>query len=351
VIPEYFRKKEKRGRFLLSIKKRLRERIIAPSRIKHLAGPEEVPLDKDDVIVLCLCRDEENMLDEFISHYRNMGVRHFVFLDNGSADRTRDVISSYPDCTLLFTDLPYATYKVELKRYLIRRFSRDRWSITADADEFFDYPYSDSIPLPELIRYLDRHGYTAVHAPMLDMFSPFPVDEWEKRQGGRFQRSLYRCFELSHITNKRMSEHFHWTNRLSNPEMRHRTNGVRRRVFGYHTTLTKFPLTKCVRGKVLKRTDHQVRGAMVADFSCVLYHYKLAGDFVNKTEKYAREGNYWKNSLNFRKTLERMENSESISLVSEDTMELTSLEDLIVHGFLEISGQYLSELGPDRRGS
>ena len=67
-----------------------------------------------------------------------MGVKHFVFLDNGSTDRTVEMLCAHEDVTVLQTNAPYQKYENTMKRYLAERFSPGKWNLCADIDELFD---------------------------------------------------------------------------------------------------------------------------------------------------------------------------------------------------------------------
>lgn len=107
------------------LRNKIREKIITPLRIKHISGPEQPDLDREDVFVLCLSRDEDELFHGFLDHYRNMGVRQFVFVDNGSVDKTREIISNQSDCSLFSTKLHFGKYRVYIKRYMIEKFASD----------------------------------------------------------------------------------------------------------------------------------------------------------------------------------------------------------------------------------
>src|SRR5919112_4417219 len=130
---------------------------IAGFEVEHVQGPEEIPYKKDELVVLCLVRDGEPWVRSFIEHYFSLGAKHIVFLDNDSTDDTVSVASEYNNVTLLRTKLPFSA-SVEgtegqnlMRRYLIERFGRNRWSLCVDIDELFDYPYSDIIGLDSLL--------------------------------------------------------------------------------------------------------------------------------------------------------------------------------------------------------
>ena len=75
--------------------------------VEHLYGPEEVSYGVDELIVLCLVRDGRPYLRSFVEHYSSIGVKHLVFLDNGSTDGTVETLKNYDNVTVLRTELPY----------------------------------------------------------------------------------------------------------------------------------------------------------------------------------------------------------------------------------------------------
>jgi len=92
-----------------------------------------------------------------------MGVKHFVFLDNDSTDRTLEMLCAQAeDVTVLQTKVPYNNYENTMKRYLAQTFSAGRWNLCADIDELFDYPFSESLRLCDFLGYLNNNNYTAV---------------------------------------------------------------------------------------------------------------------------------------------------------------------------------------------
>src|SRR5215210_5008710 len=148
---------------------------IPPDSIEHLYGPEEVPYDEDELVLVCLVRDGRPYVRSFVEHHTSMGIKHMFFLDNGSTDGTVEALKEYENVTVLQTGLPYKRYKGSMKQYLIERFGRGRWCLCVDIDELFDYPYSDVVGLDSLLGYLNERSYTAVVAQMLDMFPEEPL--------------------------------------------------------------------------------------------------------------------------------------------------------------------------------
>ena len=97
--------------------------------VEHLHGPEEIEYGKEELVVVCLVRDGRPYVRSFVEHYTSMGVKHLVFLDNGSTDGTVEALKKYQNVTVLRTGLPYKRYQWTMQQYLIERFGWGRWSL------------------------------------------------------------------------------------------------------------------------------------------------------------------------------------------------------------------------------
>src|SRR5919202_5780920 len=174
---------------------------IPPNSIQHLYGPEQVPYEADELVLLCLLRDGRPYIKSFVEHYTSLGIKHLFFLDNGSTDGTVEALKQYDNVTVLHTTLPFKRYQVSMRQYLIERFGqKGRWCLYADMDELFDYPYSDVVSLGALLRYLNERSYTAVVAQMLDMFPEEPLSG--SRAGTLLDEPLkerHRFYDISNI--------------------------------------------------------------------------------------------------------------------------------------------------------
>ena len=103
---------------------------IPPNSIEHLYGPEEVPYEADELVLLCLLRDGRPYLKSFLEHHFSMGVKHMFFLDNGSTDGTVDALKEYENVTVLYTELPFERYELSVRQYLVERFcKKGRWCL------------------------------------------------------------------------------------------------------------------------------------------------------------------------------------------------------------------------------
>lgn len=137
-----------------------------------------------------------------LEYYFTLGAKHVVFLDNGSTDGCVEVLKNYDNVTVLRTRVPYKTYNVAIKRYLIERFGRGRWTLSVDQDELFDYPYSDVVSLKSLLGYLSENSYTAVVAYMLDMFPERISEDYSLAEDLSLEelKETNRFYDISGVT-------------------------------------------------------------------------------------------------------------------------------------------------------
>ncbi|WP_157056480.1 glycosyltransferase family 2 protein [Pseudorhodobacter aquimaris] len=133
-------------------------------------GPARVKLAGDEVAVICLVKDAAYFIEAFLAHHHALGVRHIVLVDNGSSDDTIAIAKRFDSVTILQNTLPAKQYEVLLRVVAARQVVRGGWFLFADADEMFEVPLDAA--LPQLLGYLNKHGYTAMVTQMLDLFSP-----------------------------------------------------------------------------------------------------------------------------------------------------------------------------------
>jgi Glycosyl transferase family 2 len=306
-----------------------------PSRVKHIHGPAEISYGLDELLVISVVRNGELYINSFMDHYRSMGVRHFVFLDNGSTDRTLQLLCAQDRVTVLQTDAPYHKYENTMKRYLAERFSPGRWNLCADIDELFDYPFSDSLSLPGLLRYLTQNKYSAVVAQMLDMFADAPLNELGSKPDDLLKEK-YPYYDISSID----KEDYLWS-QSSNPTIKFHWGGIRKLLFETKTGLTKAPLV-LMDGKVEPFIKwHHARGARMADISCLLMHYPFVSSFYAKVEDAARSGRYGLLVTDEYKAYARALNGTgTINVKLESARRFTGLDPLIDDEFLVVSDKY-----------
>ena len=313
----------------------VRPRLLR-GRVTHLHGPPHVEYGPDELLVITVVRNGALYVRSFMDHYRALGVRHCVFLDNGSTDDTVERLCAYAGVTVLQTDAPYGKFENTMKRYLAERFSAGRWNLCADIDELFDYPFSGELPLAGLLRYLHQRRFTAVVAQMLDMFSDLPLADVESAPDDRLKEK-YAYFDITAV-DKHPYEWSEWPR----PEIAMHRGGIRLSVFGTNNGLTKAALV-LMDGKVKPFVEwHQAAGAAVADVSCVLMHYPFVSTFRQKVAEAVQTGRYGATTtdeyVGYARELAR---NPRLSMMRSSARRFTGLEALIADGFLIVSDEYV----------
>ena len=327
-----WREARKRIREFVELRARV---LLLRGRVRHVHGPTKVAYEDDELLVICVVRNGEDYVQPFMAHYRALGARHLVFLDNGSTDGTVDRLSRYDGVTVFETDAPYERYENSMKRYLAERFSTGRWNLIADIDELFDFPYSDRIGLRELLRYLNSHGYTAVAAQMLDMFADRPLNA-SSVEAGEDLTSTYRYYDISDILKSG-----HPLLELGHLGIKFHRGGIRRSVFGTLNGLTKVALVR-MDGRLQPFVAwHHVRNARFADVSCVLRHYPFLPSFYQKVQDAVETGRYGRlTSDEYAAYWAVLARQPDLNLRRDTAREWSSLEALIESGFLVVSPAY-----------
>jgi hypothetical protein len=310
--------------------------IRMASSIHHMHGPRKVR--GNSVIVLCVVRNGESHVRSFIEHYQALEVGHIVFLDNGSIDRTVEIAKQYPRVTVIRSYLPYKFYQHFMKCYLLRRFGGGRWALLVDIDELFDYPFSEVIELADLVSYLDQHSYSAVVIHMLDMFADGEIGKGGKDASVPL-RQCYPYYDISRICPFDYSYYYNPGCILSNQEIKEYFGGIRWTLFGLKMYLSKHALLYPDRGVRLLNA-HNVADAHVADFTCVLYHYKFVDDFHDKVKEAVTLENYWENSFEYKKYLEALRQNPRLQPRQPTSQVLHSVQDILDQGFLVVSDRF-----------
>ena len=223
-----------------------------------------------------------------------------------------------------------------MKKYLVNRFSKNRWNLFADIDELFDYPFSETLDLKTFINYLNHNSYTAVVAQMLDIFSEKSLASLRSTKDDKL-KDVYTHYDISNI-----QKSIYRFSTLANQEVNMHFGGIRKTLFGTSNGLTKAALVFVGKKIDLFVDCHHVKNAHIADFTCVLLHYPFISSFYEKvmeavkTDRYALSASheyemYWK----------RLQLDPDLNIKQETTCKLENLSDLIENGFLVVSPKYM----------
>jgi hypothetical protein len=164
-----YRLRLKRRRFLLRAWRKSKQLTAVRDQSQRIAP--------DDILVFATVRNEIDRLPFWFTHYRRLGVGHFLIVDNDSDDGTRAFLAAQPDVSLWSTDESYklSRFGMDWLTWLQRKHAHGHWALTVDADELLVYPSSDTHDLKQLTNWLAAQGTASFGALMLDMYPKGPL--------------------------------------------------------------------------------------------------------------------------------------------------------------------------------
>ncbi|WP_347311789.1 glycosyltransferase family 2 protein [Defluviimonas sp. SAOS-178_SWC] len=166
-------------------RKRLRVRAFRKRRELSTVADRTADLGADDILLVAVLRNERVRLPYFLRYYRDLGINHFLMVDNGSDDGSRDYLAAQRDVSLWTTAASYrgSRYGADWINWLLMRHGRGHWILAVDVDEFFIYPFCDTRPIRALTDWLDTYSVRAFPAMVVDMYPKGAIDAEPYREG------------------------------------------------------------------------------------------------------------------------------------------------------------------------
>ena len=122
----------------------------------------------------------------FLHYYRELGITHFLFVDNDSDDGSREYLAEQADASIWTAKGSYkkSHFGVDWLSHLQRRFCDGHWCLTVDVDEFFVYPFCETqTGSCALTDWLDASAVRSFSAMMLDMYPKGPITAQPYHEG------------------------------------------------------------------------------------------------------------------------------------------------------------------------
>ena len=145
-----------------------------------------------DVMLVTVFKDADNFIEHFIQHYKNIGVSKFVFINNGSADKSITLLEQVAnnDPTLSidiwttneeFNGIKSMGWKQQVMSY----YGLNRWWLLVDIDELFVFSENN---ICNLAKQLKDEKKSLMGAIMIDMY---PKQNIKQRRLRHYR--LQRC--------------------------------------------------------------------------------------------------------------------------------------------------------------
>lgn len=159
-------------------RKRRLIRAVRKSTELTLVQDHTSAIRPEDILLVCTMRNEQIRLPYFLEYYRDMGIGHFLFVDNDSDDGSVEYLRGMADVSLWKTDASYrrAGFGIDWMNFLKRKYAHGHWVLVVDPDEFFVYPFCDTRPIRALTDWLDNCAIRSFAAMLIDVYPKGRID-------------------------------------------------------------------------------------------------------------------------------------------------------------------------------
>lgn len=296
-------------RLWAAYRQRLRRRALRwrAFRARHqlrLVQDNRRAITRDDILLVCVFRNEALRLPWFLEYYRQRGVNHFLLVDNDSEDGSAELLRGAADVTLWHSTASYraSRFGMDWANWLLRRYGRGHWCLTVDVDELLVQSDQDRRSLRDLTLWLEQRGQRALGALMLDLFPKGPLDAGDYAPG-QDPTEVIGWFDPGPF----------WQVRQAGLDNLWVQGGTRARAFFADApqrapTLNKLPLVRWRRGDVYVNSTHSMRptalnhvydGPEGRSPAAVLLHSKFLPDSAARAARARAEGEHFGNPAEF----------------------------------------------------
>lgn len=309
----------------------------------HISGKRRIHLQPNEVAVICLLKNGEYYISEFLRHHRDLGIKHFLFIDNGSTDRTIELLVDQPDISVIKNELPVRVYEIYLRSRIARWVFRGGWLLFVDSDELIEMPLGEGRKITEFVDYSIKNNYDVVIGQCLDLFPNKPLRE-VKKISYRESIDVFTKYYLSDINSFDYHEKtnalawFLQGNVVSNKDIKIKYGGIRKKLFGENCCLTNHRFVKNSSKIIIYSHPHCCSNARCADFSLLVRHYKFAGDYIAR-EKRQIVNKIWTHGEGELR-MQKM-HDEDFSFPSSGILNYEGTSKLVKEGFLECSDKFI----------
>ncbi|WP_444911824.1 glycosyltransferase family 2 protein [Microbulbifer sp. PAAF003] len=232
--------------------------------------------------LICIFRDELDILPAFLDHYRSLGVTCFHLVDTGSSDNSVSYLLKQNDVQLYEVDCgyPQANAGVDWVNRIARNYCQGKWTLVVDADEFLWLPeISGKTSLKVMTQLMQGELAFALYTPLIDFFS-------DNLQGNTYD--IRNLSELMESTPNYVSyKSFKKKSILAFPffEIRSKARAQISGISDYFVKSYKIPLVYWRTGFQYLRSTHSCTPVPLSKNCAHLLHFKFRSGFQQRLSR------------------------------------------------------------------
>lgn len=252
------------------------------------------------LFVVSVIRNEMTMLVHFLEHYRSMGVKTFIIVDNLSDDGSREFLLGQPDVLLYSADTDYknSNYGVVWQEAVLANHCLNKWVLLADADEFLVFPNMESADLSDFIHKIEKEGADGVKIGMVDMYPRGDLSAADFTMSTPFESASY--------FDRHPSYHYHFSQGIfsnhtsSVSSLRHRLDPT---ADPCSFTSQKYALIKYKPWMKFSAGLHDACGLNVAGEPVYFAHFKYHAGFKKKASIEVARAQHYNSAAEYKRYL------------------------------------------------
>lgn len=293
-------------------------KYLCNEQIKRI---ESKNIDKANLIVICVVKNEIGRIAKWLEYYRKLGVKAFAIFDDNSTDGTREFLESQNDVEVFVGMHDYNTIqKIAWINMIVAVYGYNRWYLFVDSDELFTYKNLEQMNINEYIENLKKHNKLVETSIMLDMYSSDNI--FSVSSDDDFAKQCCYFDNIGYYLKK-------------TSEANYIVGGVRKRIFD-NTDYECLPVLSkktliYVTNNCFVYTAHTIfpfKYNYDYNYTSVLRHYKfLKEDYQNYLER-IKKNNFFNASSEYKAYLNLYKNNNFIKLKNSKSLKWQTSYDI-----------------------
>ena len=275
------------------------------------------------VIVISIVKNESVRIPWFLNYYRGLGVKEFIFIDNGSEDTTVEYLLQQADVLLYHSDpSSYASSRSGRLwiNEIVLKHALGRWALVVDSDELISWPNCETEKLPGLVKYAERLGLKRIFTPLIDAYADAPVIQLPAYVPGEPFGAMCPWIDpvsgakARILKDRRLMLH-------SGPRLRYLSDSL-----SPPPLMTKQTLYYVEHNGYSHVNSHFDNTVQPSPLVAPLLHYKFLPNFSKKIDEAIQDGQHWEGAAEFKDY--RKFGLEGANFKTNESVMITSGEDL-----------------------